>query len=165
MNNPRGVSKELLEELSKTYRPDLLKARLLFGHPCCSPEEAPAYGQVESVELDGDVLYANASLTRAGEQLIQEGKVTYVSISFTCICVSDKDEVEELIHISEPIDPTKAVPLGDGYWGIGYQVDEHGNLVGGSGIYLNHVALLGASDPAIPGQPTLQEQVNLGGLA
>lgn len=161
VNNARGVSLDLLKELVRTYDPAVLKARLIFGHTKCGQlSELESMGTVEGIELEDGILYGFVKLTNKGVKLIQDGAAVYVSVSFTCLVVGDDDDLDFLPAVANP---EMAVPLGDGTWGVGCQVDESGDLIGGTGIYLNHVALLGGSDPAIPGQPTLQEQIS-GGL-
>lgn len=148
----------LLNLLADVYDPDYFMARVTLGHPgsqISNPAFAYSYGFIRGVSYENGILYGDIEFTKSGLELIDNGLVTYVSIGVTLY----EWEIDE-IPFDLPydyMDHSSAIKLGNKA-GFGYMLDREGKLIGGHGAYLAHLALLGAQNPAVVGQPTLQDQ-------
>ncbi|MCM1219198.1 MAG: hypothetical protein NC548_32355 [Lachnospiraceae bacterium] len=149
----------LLKLLADAYRPEYFKARITLGHPgseITNPAFSYSYGIIHQVWFEDDVLWGDVEFNESGLELIKNGMVTYVSIGVT-LFEWEADEVPDEFPYPY-MDSQAAIRLGTKA-GFGYMLDEEGELIGGHGAYLAHLALLGAQNPAVLGQPTLQEQL------
>ena len=108
----RHFSTKDLDQVVKTYNPDIHEAPLVLGHAGDS-DSLPSFGWIKKFERKGDNLYADVAFTDTAKDLVKDGHYRKVSISF--------------------YSPDSAINPHQGQWSA------------------RHLALLGASPPAVKG--------------
>lgn len=74
------VSPQMLKEIHESYDAEIYEAPLVIGHP---KSDLPAFGWVKSLELEGEILFANIDETRAEiEQSVRDGLYRNISAAF-----------------------------------------------------------------------------------
>jgi hypothetical protein len=77
----RSFSSKDLEQVVKSYDPQVHEAPLVLGHQGDS-DSLPAYGWIKGFERDGDNLYAQVAFTDVAKDLVKDGHYRKCSISF-----------------------------------------------------------------------------------
>lgn len=77
----RNFSKKDLDEVVKTYDPQIHTAPLVIGHQGDN-DSVPSYGWIKGFSRQGENLYADVEFTDTAKDLVKDGHYRKVSISF-----------------------------------------------------------------------------------